>query len=216
MLCSVTSMHALNKYKSSSVPVDPQVHLLLHGDSLSDSSSYQRPVTGTGATGVTPSSSVTKVGPSSLYFPGDSLLTYRGSPSVALGTGDFTFECWFMLTATPTVTYILNSDISLWVRYYSNSIFNCSGGIEFYPTLNTNQWYHVAYGRVSGLLYIYIDGVLKKTKTYTTAFAVNTSLIVGGSSSLKMSGYVDEARLVVGRSVYDGASNFTPSTTPFS
>lgn len=205
------SSSTLTSTQTSSI--DTTVHLLLHGESTGDSSSYNRAVTSTGTTGVTPSAQTFKVGSSSLAFPGDSMLTYA-APSLAVDTGDFTFECWFMLTAIPALTYIFNSN-SVFVRYYSNTSFSCSGTLTFYTTLNLNQWYHVAYGRVSGKQYVYLDGTLKLTNTYSSAYATPSNLILGGSSSTKMSGYIDEARFVVGRSVYDGVNNFAPPTTPY-
>ena len=80
-------------------------------------------------------------------------------------------------------------------------------------TLNT--WNHVAVVRNSGIVYIYINGIVS-TNSWTTSTAfTNAACVIGtnpGPGTEYYFGYLSDARLINGTALY--TSNFIPPTSP--
>lgn len=161
------------------------------------------------------------------YFDGTGdYLQLSDNAAFDFGTGDFTIECWFMRTATPTSTYhpIIGgngSGIYAWGLYHTSgneimlindvkNIFTTSGA-----SISNNRWYHVAAVKTSGVLKIFVNGVQYFSAADTTAYNITASGLRIGDDANHANGwffgYISNLRVVKGTAVYTSA--FTPSTT---
>ena len=167
------------------------------------------------------STAQSKFGGSSMAFDGTGdYLTIPNNVLFALGTGDFTIECWAYLTAgsnnglwqlaSSAFPGVAGLAVSLfsgqWNIYYQNG-----SQIYGYGTVTTGAWYHVALVRQSGSLYIYSNGVKYTVASDTTNYT-GTTLVIGGyySTSQLWNGYIDDFRITRGLARY--TANFTPPT----
>lgn len=157
---------------------------------------------------------------SSGYFNGSSYLTSATSTAMVFGTNNFTVEFWVLwITVGGAGSYNqvvgkvssansvgFGAGSGRW--YMTTSVAGFDSGV----TINTNQWYHVAWVRNSGSVTLYLNGV----SSYTTAFATSindTGFDIGGSSlsGIQYSNVlVSNIRIVNGTAVY--TSNFTVPT----
>lgn len=170
------------------------------------------------------STTQSKFGGSSISFDGTGdYLTIPNNVLFALGTGDFTIECWAYLTAgsnnglwqlaSSAFPGVAGLAVSLfsgqWNIYYQNG-----SQIYGYGTVTTGAWYHVALVRQSGSLYIYSNGVKYTVASDTTNYT-GTTLVIGGyySTSQLWNGYINDFRITKGLARY--TANFTPPTQAF-
>jgi hypothetical protein len=98
-----------------------------------------------------------------------------------LSSTDYTLEGWFNLNAFQLPgqsliskdTYGSNFDWSLLILNSTTLIFYSNGTstnvTATVPTMNTGQWYHYAVTSISGVIRIYLDGVLYQTGTMATS-----------------------------------------------
>jgi hypothetical protein len=152
-------------------------------------------------------------GGGSIYFPGGtSYLTVAGAnTNCAFGTGDFTIECWIYPTAMAavqlffdtmggtttgrlTLQYETNQSVS--VTYNAGSNFLTSTAL----CAPVNAWTHVYLGRVSGVSYLFINGVQQSTTATNPTFICDANrpvLGTNGSSlgSNSFTGYVSGLRI---------------------
>jgi alpha-tubulin suppressor-like RCC1 family protein len=165
----------------------------------------------------------------SAYFNGTTdYLTLSSNAAFAVGTGDFTIECWVYSTniGTSQTIYDTRSPIDtanigydLYIsssgptlRFGTNGVNYITGG----TTLISNTWYHVAVSRVTSgttSLQMFINGV-QESATYTTLqnHTNNTPKIGSNGSTQFFSGFISNLRVVTGQGLYTGT--FTPSTSP--
>jgi hypothetical protein len=155
------------------------------------------------------------------YFDGSG--DYLSWTGAALGSGNFTAECWVYLTPYSTSNYaIIGSGAANtsagWEIYLDGSVSKINlytGGVALISSSNTvtaNQWYHIALVRSGSTATLYINGVSVGTATLT-ANLTNTAMYVSYDfAGQVMAGYVSGVRHVVGTAVYTGA--FTPPTAP--
>ena len=155
-------------------------------------------------------------------------LTTTGGVGTAMGTGDFTWECWVRPTGTPGYqTFIdtrgiqtgysgVNTDGvyfgldngTLYPIYYQNSALITSS-----IPVTLNAWSHVAAVRSSGTTTIYVNGV--SGGTYSDNLNLTAPWVnMGGTSTaaINFTGQISNVRLVKGTAVY--TSNFTTPTKP--
>lgn len=199
------------------VGYDPHTLLLLHGESLEDSSGYRVPVTNTG---VVVSDVQSKFGGKSLYFDGNShFLTIQNLPTDPLV--DFTIDFWAYLEH-PTVNsqglFELNSyeGDGGELEVYQSNLFLYSHGSNLlgevaYPGFE--KWTHVAVVRSSGTIKLYLDGVLAGTGDDSGVIQSRPFFIgfyQGGNNYLQ--GYLDEFRV---SDVARWTGNFTPEVEPY-
>ena len=163
----------------------------------------------------------------SAYFDGsgDYLLP---AITTAVGTNDFTLEGWFYFNS-------LSSDVTLFdFRSSGNwgifSIFGSgsnalkvvyyNGGSNQGITTNTvtvGEWNHIAIVRASGVIKIYINGILGSTTSDNTSWTIAASPRIcankgsGGAGSNHVNGYASDVRFVNGTAVY--TANFTPPSS---
>jgi hypothetical protein len=174
------------------------------------------------------STTQSKFGGTSMYFDGTGDYLYVPSNiNNALGTGDFTLECWVNATLTPSDVGIFESRTngigatangftltafsSSVIRIYSNGVLISSTGTTYVGT-----WCHVAVVRSSGIWNLYINGVSQGTNSASRNLT-NTDAVIGagryaGDSTPNafFPGYIDDLRVTKGYARY--TSTFTPPT----
>ena len=145
-----------------------------------------------------------------------------------IGTGDFTFECFWRTTDTgqnqclfdtrdtggtngqyPVILYReATNDLNFYYNTGNQIVWNNSA-------ILANTWYHVALTRSSGVWRLFVDGV-QDGGNYTAAAAViaTDSYLIGRNinDSFTLHGYIDEVR-VSNTARY--TANFSAPTTPF-
>jgi len=161
-----------------------------------------------------------KYGTASLFCNITGRVYANNSNYPAIGTGDFTMECWHLPTqigygnGTSTVLCLGNSTSGTTISFTTTSVtVTCNGtSHSFSKAFSTGSWIHMALVRSSGAGTVYINGTSVGTFTSTENISAQTSLVVGGAQwtdNQGSIGYIDEVRLVVGTAVY--TSNFTPA-----
>ena len=180
------------------------------------------------------STSQYKYGTASLLLDGTGdYLSLPNHNSLDLGDGDFTIEMWIYPTA-------LNAGGGLWgcdsgggsnkktfLRHFPSDPTELTfsshhiGGSNVDITtssagIGTDDWYHVAVVRSTGVVKIYVDGVEKASQSLSHDFNVDAVTTIGymGEGSNFFAGYIDEYRLTPGLARYTSA--FTPPTEAFS
>ena len=172
----------------------------------------------------------------SVDFDGNDDLTLAASTDLDMGTGDFTVEFWYKggsYTASSDRQVIIAANKTWGAGFHQIRISDVDSGrrnrivIWDYdtdssaPILISNNvytkgvWRHVAVTRTGGKLYVYVNGTLDKSISYTAAFNLS-----GGSGTMigynpTNTGFVGEIsnlRVVKGTAVY--TSSFRPPTEP--
>jgi hypothetical protein len=179
-----------------------------------------------------------KFGGASALFDGTGdWITTPDHADFALGTGDFTIECWFNCNAAggtvvrlagqnnntesvASTSFQIRRSVGNLIQAYvavGAATFNVLGTTQFTNAVNTG-WHHVAVVRTGGFLFLYIDGVQEGSATAISG-SINDSanaLRVGAGGEVTAEtwvGWIDEFRLSVGIARY--TANFTPATTAF-
>lgn len=193
--------------------------------------------TGTGgfttAMGVTRTfTSGTTSAPGSVLFNGTTqygqITTAASGPlDLATGAGNWTVECWFLLTNTTSghaifwkggTTGSVNPSYAFWIQAGGTGqwiVGNGAGGgtSQNIPGFVASTWYHFALVRNGSVLTAYVNGVAQTpiTMSFTMGNTVNNLLGIGNSvdgSSRLHAGNISNVRIVKGVAVYTG--NFTP------
>jgi hypothetical protein len=200
-------------------PPPPAVSLLLNFDtSFDDASENDYTVTDSGAT---ISTSTKKYGAGAGYFDGESSLSIPSGANVS-GDGDWTIEFWIYISTAQDAGVLVSDSsggVNISCGYGGLRPFVAVTGGNIYclvdaqDAMSEGQWHHIAATQSSDTTRIFIDGVLKKTASYSSGF-VTSSATIGRNSGETLNGYVDDFRIVKGAAVYTG--NFTPPTGPLS
>ena len=167
--------------------------------------------------GVTINTSTKKFGAASAHFNGAAYLDVAAHSDFSFGTADFAIEVWLNPTAVPggdstkdmlvfggfaaTPNFMVSLDYSalkplLW-----------DGTTQFVSSvgLTPGVWTHVTWCRISGILLIFVNGVITAYGACATNFASVTGLFIGGEHSTGdrfFNGYVDDLRITKGVSRY--------------
>ena len=212
--------------KQAITATDPywsNVVLLLHGDTLTDSS--PTPLTFTNS-GVTVDTSTKKFGTGSLYLNGSSYAPLPSSADVAFGTGAFTIEFWcrrpswasdavplskWTAGGTGFLMVLANGAFSIYLSTFTPISFYWSA-----PAADT--WVHLAMTRdASGNLRAFLNGTqIGSTVVNNASVNANYSpLCVGANEdgTAKLTGYIDDLRITKGVARY--TANFTPPSAQF-
>lgn len=166
----------------------------------------------------------------SALFNGNNYLSTTGGAGTAMGTGDFTWECWVRPTSS--------SDYQCFIDTRTNSLGGGdTNGFYFgtnFDTLNPiyytdslqlassvamtlNVWNHVALTRNSGTVTLWVNGDSGGTNS-DTANLTEQRVFIGGvsdggaSTGLLLTGQISNLRMVKGAAVY--TAPFTPPTAP--
>ena len=152
------------------------------------------------------------------------------SSDFTMGTGDFTIECFVQkdnnahrgilqisdtaggfTTTNYGTTLAIGYQVGVWQIYGTGNSTPQAESSSY--SINTGQWYHLAYVRNNGVAKLYVDGVevISRADTYNYN---GTYIGYGGyyNSSYLHDGKISNLRVVKGQALY--TSNFTrPSTT---
>lgn len=165
------------------------------------------------------STSEKKIGTGS--FASDTILDFlSGNLNTAIGTGEFTWECYIKLDSLSADGSVLeigtgNPELSLSLGSVNKKVIISDLGLESTTNLSPFIWYHIAVTRDSNdRIDLWIDGISEDNTTSSydfsdTAFKIGE--IADGSSGVLFS-YIDEFRI---SSVARYTSAFTPTTTAF-
>ena len=222
---------------STSVP-SSEVSLYLPYDSdLNDDSSNGHTASVGGSAAI--SSTQSKFGSYSLYLDGsDDRISYGDHPSFEFGSGDFTMEAFIYptnLSHHGLAKVILGKFsgqgsnmgfvFAVSSTNYLQFFYSTTGGdvVGYFTSsttqITTNQWYHVAVTRKGNTGYLFVDGNLETTFSFTSSIAnVGTHLLVGAATSYGggtpgglFAGYIDDIRIIKGTALY--VSSFTAPTS---
>jgi len=214
--------------------VDAYTELLLHNDNLSftDSSPYNHSVT---SHGVQADPVVKKFGTGSALFQGGDYLTIPDSNGWNFGTGDFTIDFWAKLNVKDTDQVLFSqyedddSYLQCWTNGGNRLLFRAVNGpqVAYYyspnGSINTGQWYHIAYARNGSNFYTFLNGTSLSLSEVTPISTNDLGGLAGtirigwGNASMAdwyLNGYLDEIRISKG--VARWTSDFTPPTEPYS
>lgn len=156
---------------------------------------------------------------------GDYLRNTTNLSDYQFGTGDFTVEAWIYKSTNGSnnydgiCTYGTNgSATDGWFFEVSATrgyVFWIGGTqqISFNESPNTNKWIHTSVTRESGVVRLFVNGVLKQEVSLQTSVpTTGTSFDIGtyaiGTGNFYFNGYISNLRLTKGTALY--TSNFTP------
>ncbi|NBV50273.1 hypothetical protein EBR78_03500 [bacterium] len=207
------------------LPMNSTTSLILHMDGAHDSaefidsSDYAFAVTTNG--GAKQSTSVKKVGTASGVFNGSTDLMIPANIAFNFGPGDFTIEGW-MRPSTVTDHMLLMCGGAPGALCFG---FNSSGtrfgvarrnvgwDLNVRVAVEANQWVHVAVSRASGVMKLFLNGVLISTVNNSISYDVGSGDLYIGShnGSHYFNGYLDSVRIAK-KALY--TASFAPPTTP--
>jgi len=159
------------------------------------------------------------------YFDGTGdYLATPSSANLAMGSGDFTIECWVNTGLTsPRYIFDIRPSGSQAIGAYisSNSLYVNSGStldILASSAFVLNAWNHFAYvrsGSGSNNVSIFLNGVRVYQRTDATNYSTSPIVYVGAdnSGSYSNGGYISGFRILKGTAQYSGAT-YTVTTTP--
>jgi hypothetical protein len=157
------------------------------------------------------------------------VLIAASSTAYSFGTGDFLIETYGYARSWPSTWRIFSSPSATILDLYGSGNgslqYNSgAGGTDATTTLLLNQWFHLAITRQSGVLRIFLDGVLKYTIANSNNYTTATEGYIGGYAGYSQSwdGFLSNFRVIKGAfpslyqtsSVTVGATIFTVPTAP--
>ena len=149
----------------------------------------------------------------------------------AIGTNEFTIECWvyWPTIGGPEGIFEINTQVAPGSQTNTISVFTRDSSNNYNWAFATNAtqvnsssapsantWHHVALVRnSSNLVTLYIDGTSVATRTDSTNITA-TTLTIGRyfNTTYNLNGYIHDFRIVNGTAVY--TSSFTPPTQKLS
>ena len=149
---------------------------------------------------------------------------YLSGTITAIGTQDFTIECWVYLikvrSAENQSQRIFGNEDGAFDDNTVNMRFTPNTTIEMYygaspgnvtsDTLSESTWYHIAMSYSDNIARCYVDGK-EFGRIYGNHDLGNTTMFIGGTYTVggeNFNGYVSNARLIVGKGIYP--ENFKP------
>lgn len=209
----------------ASDPYFANVQALLHFNGSNGSTTITDQIAGHSwtASSVTLSTSSPKFGSASLNVAAAGYVIATDATNFPPGTGDCTYEGWGYAaswgnTGLFTTTFTGHNGFGLgyynvtgeWQVSLGNGSAAAIAGTA--PTVNT--WFKWSVSRISGVVYLHIDGVcLNPAGTAMAANVADTGIAVGAyyGASYTFNGKIDEFRYTKGVGRYN-ASNYTPET----
>ena len=161
----------------------------------------------------------------SVSFSGTSqYITTPTNSGFTFGTGDFTVEMWFYKTGSnlqqclvggtgnlPEFEFDASASVSK-VRLF-DGVLGGGNGLYGSTTINSNQWYHVAWVKIGSTYTVYLNGTSEASGTSTVNYT-STQFRIGArlDGTTAFTGYISNLRIVKGTGVYTG--NFAVPTVP--
>ncbi len=214
----------------SSDPHWDKVVSLLHFDGVNGSTSFidETGRLWTAKGGAIISSEQAKFGNTSGKFFGvGSRIDTAPTLDFSFGTGDFTVEGWIYVGPPPGGgvdndrsifgAFDFNPDMNFFLDRRDNAPSLWDGNTAPVSSIPvpTNKWSHFAFVRESGVLRMFVDGVMGYQGALTTNFNSTAVADIGSerAASRPLNGYLDSFRITKGVARY--TANFTPPTAPF-
>lgn len=209
-----------------SIEWDKNTLLLLHGETLDDSSFYGVPITNKGAQ---VSDAQSKFGGKCLYFDGNnSYLTFPASV-VDFSGSDFTYDWWEFPISTNSSVFCNQNTAStgIVIAYggkglrlnsdYSAPGFDLVNDTSAFSSKEAGVWTHWAVVRYKNAINVYKNGTQVYSKDIgSVSLKINTAQLarIGANPGLNQffNGYIDEFRV---SNVARWTSDFTPPTEPY-
>ena len=147
---------------------------------------------------------------------------YLSGTITAIGTQDFTIECWVYLLANRSSQHqrFFGNDDGAFDSNTLNMRFTPNTTIEMYygpspgnvtsDKLSESTWYHVAMSYSDNIARCYVDGK-EFGRIHGNYDLGNTTMFIGGTYTVggeNFNGHVSNARLIVGKGIYP--ENFKP------
>ena len=152
----------------------------------------------------------------SIYFDGTGdLVSTPSSSSFAFGTGDWTTECWVLLTKTSycRLWYFSsdNDNIDLNTNSTPGQISYYNGSTSTASSMNIpmNTWAHIAVVRSVGTVRVYLNGITVITQSTTPNTSARTFNLSWSADTF--GGFISNLRMVKGQSVYRGNTFVVPA-----
>ena len=165
-------------------------------------------------------------GSKSMYFDGTGdYINTNSNIQDAIGTQEYTAEAWIYCTSIAnrsifgSGTTDAADEFGLYLLSNGQIYHDIGGGYDYVQSssgITVNTWHHLAVTRTSSRIDIWLDGTSVGSTTNTNIAGIDIS----GNSDFKIghgrlgywSGYIQDARLRIGRAEY--TSTFTPPTAP--
>jgi hypothetical protein len=163
----------------------------------------------------------------SAQFSGSNYLSVAGGSGTAMGTGDFTWECWVYPTSSSDYQCFIDTRTQPLeggdnTGFYFGTNFNTLAPIYYTDglqlasseSITLNAWNHVALTRNSGTVTLWVNGVSGGTQSNATDLT-EQRVFIGGDGlggALNLTGNISNLRMVKGTAVY--TVPFTPPTAP--
>lgn len=208
-------------------PYWANVVLMLHMDSnFNDSSTQNCSPTAVGNAAI--STAAPKFGAGCGIFDGNGDWITYADADLALGTGDFTIECWVKVgTLSASQKGILGNSGGppYWFfgKNTANTLFftqNAGSATEANSAAVAGTWYHVAVVRSGTTIRMYIDGIVQTLTgpfTDSTNYTLPTTLYVGNYGTTagdSFDGQIDDLRITKGVARYTGNFNIPAAAFP--
>jgi hypothetical protein len=163
----------------------------------------------------------------SAQFSGSNYLSVAGGSGTAMGTGDFTWECWvyptsssdyqcFIDTRTQPLEGGDNTGFFFGTNFNTLAPIYYTDGLQLASTesMTLNAWNHVALTRNSGTVTLWVNGASGGTQSNSSDLTQQRVLIGGDGlgAALNLTGNISNLRMVKGTVVY--TVPFTPPTAP--
>jgi hypothetical protein len=179
------------------------------------------------------STSVFKYGTGSMKFNGTTdYLPTPAKTAFALGSGNFTIECWINQTATQDAYIAGQADStfsfggSAWFLYVTalQPIFGVIVGVTQTTlvqniTAPTNTWTHIASVRDGNTIRLYVNGVQSDSAAVSGSINSPSSRVSVGRAGEYVTGpfngYIDDFRFTKGICRYPSGTTFTPPDAAF-
>jgi hypothetical protein len=166
--------------------------------------------------------------PTAMYFDGTGdYLQLPTSSDWAMGTADFTVECWFRQDASPGYnadifdTRVSSRDettgFAVGIRSNGSFYLYCNGDkpVSTSSLISANTWYHLAVVRHSGNIILFLDGDQKSNYSSATQTFTNTQLKIGrrgDTDANPFQGYLDDIRVSKGVARYISTASGSDNT----
>ena len=155
----------------------------------------------------------------SFEFDGNDYLEKSVTSELTMGTGDFTVEFWYKVSASFASDNFYVFDFhtnGLRVQLINSTIAFGTGSNYVQATVDgadTNSWHHIAVQRSGSNCTLYYNGVNVATMTSSEDIGMGNPMHIGqyGNGGHHFEGYLQDFRVYKGVAKY--ASNFIPAAT---
>lgn len=153
----------------------------------------------------------------STYFGGDGYLDYTSGNQFAMGTGDFTAECFFKYRVAEGAIFEIGGPNQIRLGFSGGILSSAvsSFGLQNTSTLSSG-WNHAAITRVGGTQYLYVNGQFMGSTPNSWGSVTGTACRLGNRTGTPdpFAGSISNFRVVKGTALYTGTGFITVPTAP--